>query len=259
MTIDVEDDASIATITIDQSRKLNALNAGSLESLRAAIVATARRNEIRVIILTGAGDRAFVAGADITQMSTLSRDEALGFARLGHATALALEMAPQPVIAAINGFAFGGGCELALACDIRLASSTAVFAQPEVSLGIPPGWGGSQRLPRIVGAGIAAEMIFTGRRVTADEAFRIGLVNAVHEPGSLMEAARDIANAIAANGPVAVRASKRLIAISRTNQTTQGLSEEARTFADVFGGEEQHEGMTAFKEKRKPAFGDNVQ
>lgn len=259
MTIDVVDDASIATITIDQPRKLNALSAGSLESLRAAIVATARRNEIRVIILTGSGDRAFVAGADITQMASLSRDEALGFARLGHATALALEMAPQPVIAAINGFAFGGGCELALACDIRLASSTAVFAQPEVSLGIPPGWGGSQRLPRIVGTGIAAEMIFTGRRVTANEALRIGLVNAVHEPGSLMEAARDIANAIAANGPVAVRASKRMIAISRTSQTTQGLSEEARTFADVFGGEEQHEGMTAFMEKRKPDFGDIVQ
>jgi len=259
MTIDVVDDASIATITIDQPRKLNALSAGSLESLRAAIVATARRNEIRVIILTGVGDRAFVAGADITQMASLSRDEALGFARLGHATALALEMAPQPVIAAINGFAFGGGCELALACDIRLASTTAVFAQPEVSLGIPPGWGGSQRLPRIVGTGIAAEMIFTGRRVTANEALRIGLVNAVHEPGSLMEAARDIANAIAANGPVAVRASKRLIAISRTSQTTQGLSEEARTFADVFGGEEQHEGMTAFMEKRKPDFGDIVQ
>lgn len=259
MTIDVVDDASIATITIDQPRKLNALSAGSLESLRAAIVATARRNEIRVIILTGVGDRAFVAGADITQMASLSRDEALGFAKLGHATALALEMAPQPVIAAINGFAFGGGCELALACDIRLASTTAVFAQPEVSLGIPPGWGGSQRLPRIVGTGIAAEMIFTGRRVTANEALRIGLVNAVHEPGSLMEAARDIANAIAANGPVAVRASKRLIAISRTSQTTQGLSEEARTFADVFGGEEQHEGMTAFMEKRKPDFGDIVQ
>jgi enoyl-CoA hydratase len=160
------------------------------------------------------------------------------------------------VIAAVNGFALGGGCELALACDIRLASSAAVFAQPEVSLGIPPGWGGSQRLPRIVGAGIAAELIFTCRRVTADDALRIGLVNAIHEPGTLMTAAREMAMAIAANGPVGVRASKRLIAISRTGQAGQGLSEEARTFADAFGGAEQREGMAAFVEKRKPTFGD---
>lgn len=256
MTIDVEHDASVATITVNEPEKLNALDAESLESLRAAIVATAWRSEIRVIILTGAGDRAFVAGADIKQMSGLSRDEALAFARLGHATALALETAPHPVIAAINGFALGGGCELALACDIRLASSNAILAQPEVSLGIPPGWGGSQRLPRIVGAGLAAELIFTGRRVAAEEALRIGLVNAVHEPGALMDAARELATAIAANGPAAVRASKRLIAVSRTSQSTQGLSEEARTFADAFGEPEQREGMAAFIEKRKPAFRD---
>lgn len=255
MSIDVTRDASVATITIDRPETLNALDAESLETLRATIVATARRSEIQVIILTGAGDRAFAAGADIKQMSGLSRDEALAFARLGHATALALETAPQPVIAVVNGFAFGGGCELALACDIRLASSNAVFAQPEVSLGIPPGWGGTQRLPRIVGLGIASELIFTGRRVGADEALRIGLVNAVHQPDTLMPAAREMAAAIAANGPNAVRASKRLIAVSRTGQPGQGLAEEARTFADAFAGPEQPEGMAAFIEKRKPVFG----
>lgn len=258
MSIDLSCDASVATITIDRPETLNALDAESLESLRATIVATARRNEVQVIILTAAGDRAFAAGADIKEMAGLSRDEALAFARLGHATALALEAAPQPVIAAVNGFAFGGGCELALACDIRLASSNAVFAQPEVSLGIPPGWGGSQRLPRIVGSGIAAELIFTGRRVGAEEALRIGLVNAVHEPGTLMSAARGMAATIAANGPNAVRASKRLIAVSRTGQPGQGLAEEARTFADAFAGPEQREGMAAFVEKRKPSFGVKV-
>lgn len=256
MVIDVTHDASIATITIDRADKLNALDVESLESLRAVVSATARRSDIRVIILTGAGDRAFAAGADITAMSGLTRDEALAFARLGHATALALETAPQPVIAAVNGFALGGGCELALACDIRLASSNAVFAQPEVSLGIPPGWGGSQRLPGIVGAGIAAELIFTGRRVAAEEALRIGLVNAVHAPAVLMGAAREMATVIAANGPAAVRASKRLIAVSLASRSTQGLSEEARTFADVFEGAEQREGMAAFLEKRKASFGD---
>ena len=254
MAVNSAFDASVATITIDRPEALNALDIESLESLRATISATARRPDIRVIILTGAGDRAFMAGADIKQMAGMTRDEALQFARLGHATALALETAPQPVIAAVNGFAFGGGCELALACDIRLASSNAVFAQPEVSLGIPPGWGGSQRLPRIVGPGIASEMIFTGRRVAADEALRIGLVNAVHEPATLMSAAREMAAAIAANGPLAVRASKRLIAVSRSGVPTQGLAEEARTFADVFAKPEQREGMAAFTEKRAPHF-----
>lgn len=259
MVIDVEFDASVATIMIDQPKALNALDIDSLESLRATVSATARRTDIRVIILTGAGDRAFAAGADIKAMAGMTRDEALAFARLGHATALALETAPRPVIAAVNGFAFGGGCELALACDIRLASSRAVFAQPEVSLGIPPGWGGSQRLPRIVGLGIASELIFTGRSVAAEEALRIGLVNAVHEPAALMDAAREMAATIAANGPVAVRAAKRLMGVSRSGQPTQGLSEEARTFADVFGSREQREGMAAFIEKRSPSFkGDPV-
>jgi enoyl-CoA hydratase len=258
MVIDIGTVASVATITINRPGTLNALDIESLESLRAAISETARRSDIRVIILTGAGDRAFVSGADIKQMAAMSRDEALQFARLGHATALSLETAPQPVIAAINGFAFGGGCELALACDIRLASSNAVFAQPEVSLGIPPGWGGSQRLPRLVGLGMASELIFTGRRVAADEALRIGLVNAVHEPATLMTAAGNLAAAIAANGPFAVRASKRLIAVSRSGLPTQGLAEEARTFADVFGGSEQREGMMAFVEKRAPSFTGDV-
>lgn len=255
MVIDTAFEGSVATITIDRPETLNALDAGSLESLRATVSAVSRRGDIRVILLTGAGDRAFVAGADVKAMAGMSRDGALAFARLGHATTLALETAPQPVIAVIDGFAIGGGCELALACDIRLASTNAVFSQPEVSLGIPPGWGGSQRLPKIVGPGIAAELIFTGRRVAAAEALRIGLVNAVHEPAGLMAAAREMALAIAANGPLAVRAAKRLLAVSRTGLPTPGLAEEARTFADVFGAPEQREGMAAFIEKRPPSFG----
>ncbi|MBA2248399.1 MAG: enoyl-CoA hydratase/isomerase family protein [Chloroflexia bacterium] len=254
MVVDLGFDGVVATITIDRPEALNALDVDSLESLRATVSTTARRTDIRVIILTGAGERAFVAGADVKAMAMMTRDEALAFARLGHATALALETAPQPVIAAVNGFAFGGGCELALACDIRIASFNAVFAQPEVSLGIPTGWGGSQRLPRIVGPGVAAELIFTGRRVAADEALRIGLVNAVHEPTSLMPAARKMAEAIAANGPFAVRAAKRLMGASRSGLPTQGLAEEARTFADAFDRPEQREGMAAFVEKRAPSF-----
>jgi enoyl-CoA hydratase len=186
----------------------------------------------------------------------MSPDEALEFGRLGHAVAAEIERVPQPVIAAINGFALGGGCELSLACDIRICSTNAVFAQPEVGLGIPPGWGGTQRLPRLVGKGIASELIFTGRRIKADEALRIGLVNSVHEPDMLMEFAHELARSIAANSPSAVRASKRLIARAWDGHPASGLAEEANTFAEVFGSHDQREGMTAFLDKRAAEFSD---
>lgn len=258
MSIDLKRDDHVAIITINQPDKLNALNSERLRELLSVVRETSADLSTRAIVLTGAGDRAFIAGADIREMAGLSRDEALAFGRLGHATAQALEAAPQPVIAAINGFALGGGCELALACDIRYASRNAVFAQPEVGLGIPPGWGGTQRLPILINPGIAAEMIFTGRRIDADEALRVGLVNAVFPAEVLIDKTLELARTIAAQGQHAVRAAKRLIAISRTNHPTQSLSEEMRTFAEAFGGSEQREGMEAFLDKRPAAFMDGA-
>lgn len=256
MGIDVTREGAVATVTINQPDRLNALNSDRLRELLGAFRDIADDRSVRAIILTGAGERAFVAGADIREMRDFDVDAALAFARLGHATATSIELAPQPVIAVINGFALGGGCELALACDIRLASTTAAFAQPEVGLGIPPGWGGTQRLASIVGPGFAAEMIFSGRRVGADDALRVGLVNAVHTPGKLLPAARELASTIAANSPRAVRLSKRLIQ-QRGGGVDQGrLAEEARAFASVFGRAEQREGMAAFLDKRPPVFED---
>lgn len=255
MSIDVRRDGHVTIITINKPESLNALDSEHLRDLLSAVRGTSAEGSTRAIVLTGSGDRAFVAGANIREMAGLTRDEALAFGRLGHATARALETAPQPVIAAVNGFAFGGGCELALACDIRYASHNAVFAQPEVGLGIPPGWGGTQRLPWLVNQGVAAELIFSGKRIDAEEALRIGLVNAVFSEDALMDGTLDLARRIAAQGPAAVRAAKRLLAISRTIHPSQSHSEELRTFAEAFGGSEQREGMHAFLEKRPARFG----
>lgn len=254
MPIDLERTGAVATITVNNPDRLNALNSGLLTELYAAIRAVAKDDAIRAIIFTGAGDRSFIAGADISEMAGLSEHEALAFGRLGHAVGAAFEQAPQPVIAAVNGFALGGGCELALAADFRLASENAVFAQPEVGLGIPPGWGGTQRLVRAVGEGFAAEMIYTGRRVKADEALRVGLVNRVVPQGEVMEAARLAAVAIANNAGGAVRLSKRLIQRSREAAPVAALAEEAHAFASVFGRHDQREGMGAFLAKREVAF-----
>lgn len=254
MAIDLEYQDRVAIVTVNQPDKLNALNSERLRSLFLRIQEASLNPEVRVIVLTGAGERAFVAGADIKEMVSLSHEEGRAFGELGHAVASALENAPQPVIAAINGYAFGGGCELALACDIRLASPTAVFAQPEVSLGIPPGWGGTQRLPRIVGLGIASELIFTGRRVDAEEALRIGLVNAVYPADELLPKALELARRIAANSPRSVQAAKRLINVTRGATYRDGLAAEADAFAAAFGTPDQIEGMTAFVEKRTPLF-----
>ncbi len=254
MTIDVECADQIATITINRPEALNALDAVRLELLLASIQATSADPGIRAIILTGAGDRAFAAGADIAAMRDMNAHQALAFAKLGQAVCYSLESAPQPVIAAVNGFALGGGCEIALACDIRICSENAVFGQPEVTLGIPPGWGGTQRLPRLVGPGIAKELIYTGRQVTAQEALAIGLVNGVVPLEQLKESAREMAARIAANAPLAVEFSK--VAINRAFEEplTAGLAEEARLFADAFNTTDQREGMSAFLARRKPHF-----
>lgn len=254
MKINVNVNAGIATVTVNAPDRLNALNSEMLSNLFDAFGKLGEDDDIRAVIFTGAGDRAFIAGADIKEMAAKNRDEALEFGRLAHSLASRVERLPQPVIAAVNGFALGGGCELALACDIRICSDNAVFAQPEVQLGIPPGWGGSQRLARAIGPGYAAEMIFTGKRIDAREALRVGLVNAVHNSETLIDEAEKMAASIAEASPVSVRASKRLVALSRVAHAESALAEELRTFADQFEGDEQREGMRAFLEKRKPRF-----
>jgi enoyl-CoA hydratase len=207
-----------------------------------------------VVVLTGAGDRAFGAGADIKYMSGLEVEEAKEWGELGHEVGRLLETIPKPSIAAINGVALGGGCELALACDIRYAASTAKLGQPEVNLGIFPGWGGTQRLARVCGLGIAKELILTGRLVDADEALRIHLVNAVFEPGELMDKTMEAARGLSAKGPLALAAAK-----AATNNALQGdhaenLTSEAEHFGELFASEDAKEGLTAFVEKREPRF-----
>lgn len=256
MTVDLAIDEGIATITMNRPQALNAFNSDQLDLLLSVIRDVAANQGVRVAILTGAGDRAFAAGADIKEMVGLDPAEGLAFGRRGHAVANALEAMPQPVIAAVNGYAFGGGCELALACDIRLASENARFAQPEVGLGIPPGWGGSQRLPRLVGPGIASELILTGRHVLADEALRIGLVNAVHPLDQLLPAANEMARSIARNSPRAVRAAKSLMKLAFQGNPGAGLEAEVRAFGEAFATADQREGMTAFVEKRAAVFQD---
>ncbi len=253
MAVRIERDGAVALVTMSRPEALNAFDTEQLEALRDAVVEVAGDRSIRCAILTGEG-RAFAAGADIKEMAAKSAQEGLAFGQLGHGVGLAINAAPQPWIAAINGHALGGGCEVALACDIRLASEAATLGQPEVGLGILPGWGATQRLTRLVGPGVASELIFTGRRLKAAEARELGLVNAVYPAEELMDRAREMATAIAANSPTAVAASKRMIALALDGPLSNGLAREAETFALSFGTADQREGMTAFVEKRAAAF-----
>ena len=207
---------------------------------------------MRAVVLTGAGDRAFAAGADIKYMSGLDVEAAQAWGALGHEAARLLETMPKPTIAAVNGFALGGGCELALACDIRYCSSRAKLGQPEINLGLVPGWGGTQRLARTVGAGFAKELIFTGRLVEAEEALRIGLVQAVHDP--VLDQALATARLLAAKSPVALRAAKALVNRVLEGGHEASLAEEARAFAELFATADAREGLAAFVEKREPRF-----
>ena len=254
MAVTIERDGMVATVTMSRREALNAFNTEQLEALRDAVLEVASDTSIRAVILTGEGNRAFAAGADIKEMAEKSPSEALVFGRLGHAIGIAINAAPQPWIAAVNGFALGGGCEVALACDIRIASENAVLGQPEVGLGIIPGWGATQRLTRLVGPGIASELILTGRRVDAQEAMRLGLVNAVYTQDELLPKAREMAETIAANGPLAVTISKRMIHAALDVDLASGLAREAENFALLFDSADQKEGMGAFVEKRKAEF-----
>ena len=257
MAVDVQLDGPVAVVTLNRPEALNAFDSHQIERVTDAFRSLRENRAVRAVVLTGAGDRAFAAGADIKQMAELTELEGLAFGRRGHLMVSTIETLPQPVVAAVNGFALGGGCEVALACDIRIASDRAVFGQPEVGLGIPPGWGGTQRLTRLVGPGLASELILTGRRVKADEALRLGLVNAVHAPDELMPRALELAASIAKNGPTAVRSAKRLIQLAFNGQQASGLESELHLFGRSFGTPEQREGMRAFLAKRPPAFSDD--
>ncbi|WBW50274.1 enoyl-CoA hydratase-related protein [Peptoniphilus equinus] len=243
----------ILVLTIDRQKAMNALNSEVIEELNSALDDIEKNYEIEVVILTGAG-KAFVAGADISEMAQMQVFEAQAFAKHGMDTFLKLEKLPRPVIAAVNGFALGGGCELMMSCDIRIASTKAKIGQPEVSLGITPGFGGTQRLARIVGLSKAKEMIFTGDAISADEAKEIGLVSYVTEPEALLDKAVEIAKAITKNSQVAVRNAKEAINAATEVDILTGMGIERAHFGLCFADEAQYEGMSAFLDKRRPEF-----
>ncbi len=250
----LEKEEGIGVLTINRPEALNALDVNVLEDLRRAIGDIAGDDEIQVLIITGAGEKSFVAGADIKFMQPLTPVEGRAFGMVGQRVFREIEKLEKPVIAAVNGFCLGGGCELAMAADIRLASEKAKFGQPEVGLGITPGHGGTQRLPRLVGEGRAMELCLTGGMIDAQEAYRIGLVNRVHPAEELMNAAREMARRIAKNAPVAVRNSK--VAINRGMQVDidTAMAIESDLFGLCFSTADQKEGMDAFVNKRKAAF-----
>lgn len=250
----LEKEGNVGIISINRPKALNALNSETLKELDYLIDEVANDSEILAIIITGAGEKAFVAGADITEMKDLNTIEGREFGALGNKVFRKIENLNKPVIAAVNGFALGGGCELSMACDIRIASTKAKFGQPEVGLGITPGFGGTQRLARIVGMGMAKELIYTAKIVKADEALRIGLVNSIHEPEVLMEEAKKLANTIASQAPIAVRLCKDAINRGVQCDIDTALMYESEVFGICFSTEDQKEGMTAFVEKREKHF-----
>ncbi|MDR3584106.1 MAG: short-chain-enoyl-CoA hydratase [Desulfosporosinus sp.] len=250
----LEQNGAVAVITINRPKALNSLNSDTLLELSTVLDELGRDSGVKVVILTGSGEKAFIAGADISQMKDFSPLEGRRFAQLGQATFRKLELLPQPVIAAVNGFALGGGCELAMACDIRLASENAKFGQPEVTLGLTAGFGGTQRLPRLVGTGLASELLFTGDIIDVQEAYRIRLVNHVFAVDTLMEEALKLANKIAGRAPAAVQLSKSAIQRGINMDLDSAQAYEADAFGLTFSTKDQTEGCTAFVEKRKAVF-----
>ena len=250
--IRVDRDGAVAVVSVDRQDALNALDVATLTELRDRLDELSRDDGTRAVVLTGSGEKAFVAGADIKYMSGLDVEQAKEWGELGHEAGRLLETMPKPTIAAVNGFALGGGCELALACDIRYAASTAKLGQPEVNLGIIPGWGGTQRLARVCGIGVAKELIFTGRIVDADEALRIGLVNGVQDP--VLEKARETASLLASKSPISLRLMKELANRALGGDHGANLEAESGMFGELFSSEDAKEGLTAFVEKREPRF-----
>ena len=252
----LEKDKATAIITISREKALNALNSQVIDELSQAIDAVKADKDIRALIITGAG-RAFVAGADIGVQSVFDVREGRQWGRRGSAVFSDIELLQIPTIAAVGGFALGGGCELALSCDMIVADEKAKFGQPEVSLGITPGFSGTQRLPRRIGTAKAKEMIFTGRMIDAYEADRIGLINKIAEPGKLMDEAKALAESCIKNAPAALRYAKACIDRGMQTDIDTGIAIENELFAMCFATEDQKEGMKAFLEKRKPVFNDN--
>lgn len=258
--VNVELQGAVALVTIDRPKALNALNPEVLADLKAAFEGL-DQDTVRCVVLTGAGDKSFVAGADIGSMSTMTKAEGEAFGKLGNDIFLMIETFPLPVIAAVNGFALGGGNELAMSCDIRLCSENAVFGQPEVGLGITPGFGGTQRLGRLVGMGMAKQLVYSALNIKADEALRIGLVNAVYPQEELLPAALKLAAKIAKNAPIAVRNCKKAMNDGISLPIEQAVVVEEKLFGDCFETHDQVEGMQCFlsreKPKPKPVFTNN--
>lgn len=248
--ITYEQEGFVGVITINRPKALNALNSEVLKELNATLDAVDLENT-RALVLTGAGEKSFVAGADIAEMSTLTKAEGEAFGKIGNDVFRKIETFPIPVIAAVNGFALGGGCEIAMSCDIRLCSDTAIFGQPEVGLGITPGFGGTQRLARLIPVGKAKEIIYGAVNIKADEAYRLGLVNSVYPLEELLSAAKKLAAKIAKNAPIAVRACKQAINEGLDLDMDQAIVLEEKLFGSCFETEDQREGMQAFLEKRK--------
>ena len=249
-----QNEDGVGVLTINRPKVLNALNKATMLEIDQVLDVIMADKSLKAIIITGAGEKSFVAGADIAEMSTLSAIEGREWGRLSQAVFSRIENLPLPVICAINGFALGGGCELAMACDIRIAASNAKFAQPEVSLGITAGFGGTQRLTRLVGKGRAKELLFTGEMIDAVEAYRIGLVNKVVEQNQLLEAAREMVKKITKNAPIAVRLTKDAVNTGLEMDLTSAIAYEAEVFGLCFATQDQKEGMTAFLGKRKANF-----
>jgi enoyl-CoA hydratase len=254
VSIDLERLGATAILTVDRPEALNALDLPHLRELHDRLELLAADDDVRVAVLTGAGEKAFVAGADIKYMQGLSVLEARRWGELGQACGELLETMPKPTIAVLNGLALGGGCELALACDIRLAATSAKLGQPEINLGIIPGWGGTQRLARATTLAYARELVFTGRHVDADEALERGLVHEVLEPARLRARTLELCETLSAKSPVALAYAKEASNLALSGDHRGNLEVEARLFALLFSTDDQKEGMAAFVEKRAPVF-----
>ncbi len=244
----------ICTLKIDREEALNAMNPNILNELQQNLQSAIEDEDIGIMILIGSGEKAFIAGADIKLMEKLDKNSAMEFGKLGQRVTNKIESSPKPVIAAVNGFALGGGCEIALACHLRFASENAKFGQPEVKLGLIPGWGGTQRLPRIIGKGNATELIIGGHIIDSNEALRIGLVNKVFAQKSLLNETISFAKMVLSNGPNSISESLRCINISSNHSLNEGLNEEVDSFSNLFESDETKEGLEAFIKKRTPNF-----